>query len=64
VTPGARVQVVEVFHPFDARHHVLGTLGTITRLDPARPWAPYVVTHDCGAVWRYGARQLRVLANP
>lgn len=58
MTAGTRVTVVEVLATWDAMHHRLGTTGTITRIDPAHPDTPYIVTHDDGEVWRYGRRSL------
>ena len=59
MTAGTRVRVVEVLATWDAMHHRLGTTGTITRIDPSRTRAPYVVTHDDGEVWAYGFRSLQ-----
>lgn len=60
---GQRVRVVEVLATWDAKHHRLGTTGTITRMpNPASPFYSrqhfYVVRHDDGAEWSYGRRQI------
>jgi hypothetical protein len=58
MTIGQRVRIVEVLSIWDAMHHRLGTLGTITRIDSRRR-APYVVTHDDGVTYAYGFRSLQ-----
>lgn len=61
---GTRVTVIEVLATWDAKHHRLGTTGTITRMpNPASPFHSrqhfYVVRHDDGVEIAYGRRQLQ-----
>lgn len=62
LTAGQRVRVVEVLATWDAKHHRLGTTGTVTRAALARPRffsdRLVVVRHDDGAEYAYAPRSL------